>query len=53
MICPICGYRHGDTRSADNFEDLLDGITFFDYDYEEICDMCSLINPLDDLDEEI
>lgn len=42
MICPICGCRHGSMTSADNFEDLYDGITEFDYDCEEVCDLCSM-----------
>jgi len=43
MICPICGCRHGRTDAADNFEDLYDGISKFDYDCEEICEMCGLL----------
>ena len=44
MICPICGHRHGSMASADNFEDLDAGITEYDYDYEEICELCMMLD---------
>lgn len=49
LICPICGHRHGSMDSADNFEDLIDGITEYDYDYYEICPTCSAFGIGEDL----
>ena len=49
MICPVCGLHHGEFNTFWNAEDMLDGISEFDLDDEQICDMCYGIDTYEEI----